>query len=140
MAKAQAAAFQAMNMLSSDGKLTLEFDELNLETPPSRVVKIMNLVDPNQARLYTEKEFKKVLDDMVYEAAKHITIGNVFIIKNHNTAIGAEPCSIFLTTTDKEESVKLIRCMKDLKYQGRDVKIVCIPEDTYKLYFERLGN
>lgn len=128
-----------MNMLSSDGKLNLDFDELNLETPPSRVVKIMNLVDLNQARLFTDREFKKVLDDMIYETSKHINIVHVFIVKNHNTAIGAEPCSIFITTESKDESVKLIRNIKDVKYQGRDVKIVCIPDETYKLFFEKLG-
>lgn len=139
MAKAQAAAFQAINLLSSDGKINLDFDELNLETPPSRVLKIMNLVDPAQARLYTDREFKKVLDDIIYETAKHTDIVHVFIIKNHNATIGAEPGAVFLVTKDKEESVRLIRIMKDNKYNGRDYKMVCIPEETYKTFFERLG-
>lgn len=106
MAKAQAAAFQAINMLSTpDGKLDMDFKDLNLETPPTRVIKIMNLVDPVQARIFTEREFKKILDDIIYETAKHVDVDRIFVIKNHNSTIGAEPGSVFIVTKNKDDSL-----------------------------------
>ena len=68
----------------------------------------MNLVDPSQARIFTDREFKKILDDIIYECAKHTSIEHVFIIKNHNSTIGAEPGSVFLVTKDKEESLQVV--------------------------------
>ena len=140
IAKAQAAAYQAINLLStSDGKLDLDTKDLNLETPPSRVIKIMNLVDPQQARMYTEKEYRKVLDDIVYECSKYIQLEHIFIIKNNNATIGAEPGAVFLVTGDKEKSLELMRHMVGQKYNGREYKMVCVPEETYRTHFARLG-
>ena len=99
----------------------------------------MNLADPAAARMMTEREFKRIFDDIVYEIAKHVDIQHVFIIKSHNTAIGAEPGSVFLVTANKDESLKVIRAMRDTKYNGRECKMVCIPEDTYQTYFAKLG-
>lgn len=102
-------------MLSADGNLdNLDAKDLNLESrvkvtlaPPSRVIKIMNLVDPAQAKFMVEREFKRVFDDIVYEVAKHIEIEHCFIIKMHNSTIGAEPGSVFLITKNKDDSVKV---------------------------------
>lgn len=103
-------------MLSADGNLdNIDAKDLNLESkhlydkaPPSRILKIMNLVDPIQAKFMVEREFKRVFDDIVYEVAKHIEIEHCFIIKSHNSAIGAEPGSVFLVTKSKEDSVKVL--------------------------------
>ena len=67
----------------------------------------MNLAESAAARMMTEREFKRIFDDIVYEIAKHTSIEHVFIIKNHNTAIGAEPGSVFLVTGDKGDSLKV---------------------------------
>lgn len=100
----------------------------------------MNLVDPSQARIFTDREFMKILEDVTYETAKHLVVNQIFVIKNHNSTIGAEPGSVFIVTKDKEDSLVLLRAMKECKYNGRDYKMVCIPEETYKLYFERLAS
>lgn len=100
----------------------------------------MNLVDPIQARIFTDREFKKILEDITYETAKHLEVDQIFVIKNHNSTIGAEPGSVFIVTKSKDDSLALLKAMKDCKYNGRDYKMVCIPEDTYKLYFERLAS
>lgn len=100
----------------------------------------MNLADPIQARIFTDREFKKILEDITYETAKHLEVDQIFVIKNHNSTIGAEPGSVFIVTKSKDDSLALLKAMKDCKYNGRDYKMVCIPEDTYKLYFERLAS
>ena len=65
----------------------------------------MNLVDPTHARLFTEKEFKRILDDISYECTKHIPFEHIFVIKNHNSTIGAEPGAVFVVTNSKERSL-----------------------------------
>lgn len=110
-----------------------------METPPSRVIKVMNLVDPIQARMYTDKEFCKIRDDIIYECSKHLPLEHCFIIKNTNTSIGAEPGAVFILTADKDQSVQLIRHMRNQRYNNREYRMVCIPEDTYRLHFAHLG-
>ena len=75
----------------------------------------MNLVDPAQARIFTDREFKKILDDIIYETAKHVELEHIFIIKNHNSAIGAEPGSVFLVTKQKDDSLIVELFDKDLE-------------------------
>lgn len=68
----------------------------------------MNLVDPAQARIFTDREFKKILDDIIFETAKHAVLDQIFIIKNHNSAIGAEPGSVFIVSKNKDDSLVVI--------------------------------
>lgn len=99
----------------------------------------MNLADPEHARMLTEREFNKLFEDIVFECSKHIDLEHIFIIKTHNSTIGAEPGSVFLVTKSKEDSLTLIRSLKNIKYNMREIRVACVPEDTYKLFFERLG-
>lgn len=147
MAKAQAAAFQALNLLSNkEGTIELgEHHDLNLESriyltlaPPTRIVKVMNLIDSQQVRLYTEKDFNKILDDFIYECSKSCDSLYAFIVRNSNATIGAEAGSIFVLNATKQKSVELIRHMRKHKYNGREYKMICVPEDTYRTYFAPL--
>lgn len=65
----------------------------------------MNLVDPIQARLFTEKEFKRILDDISYECTKHTIYEHIFVIRNSNATIGAEPGAVFVVTGSREKSL-----------------------------------
>jgi|SRR3990167_507458 len=98
----------------------------------------MNLIDTQQVSFYTEKDFNKILDDFVYECSKSCESLYAFIVRNSNATIGAEAGSIFVLTSHKNKSVDLIRNMKKHKYNGREYKMICVPEDTYRIYFAPL--
>lgn len=99
------------------------------------MIKMMNVVDPAQARLLTDKEMKKIQDDVEYECIKNGSILHIFIVKNSTATIGAEPASIFITTPDLKATVELVKKLKGQKYHGRDYRLVCIPHDTYNMCF-----
>lgn len=67
----------------------------------------MNLVDYRQARLFTEKEFKKLFDDILYECSKKGEFKHLFVVKNSNCKIGAEPGSVFVITESKDKSLEV---------------------------------
>lgn len=67
----------------------------------------MNLCDSEQAKLFTDREFKKILEDMAIECSKHVKIKHAFIIRTHNSRIGAEVGSIFIELDDKKDAEKV---------------------------------
>ena len=113
--------------------------DYNSLAPPTTVIKIMNLVEPEQAKLFTSREYSKVLDDIVLECSQVVKeIGHAFIIRNHNSKIGAETGSVFMRVKTKEDAVELIKGMRGKVYEGRKFRMVCIPEATFQQHFMNL--
>lgn len=67
----------------------------------------MNLSDPDHSKLFSSSDYDKILKDIYMECAKHITLDNAFIIKNHNRSIGAEPGCVFFETKSTKDSEKV---------------------------------
>lgn len=70
----------------------------------SSIVKIYNLVDPEQALMLTTREYREILSDIKAQASEFAEIDNCFIIRSHNSTIGAEPGCVFMRMKDKEGS------------------------------------
>ena len=53
---------------------------------------------------------------------------------------GANLTDIFLILKNQEFSKKLILKYKGKKYENREIKIICIPQFSYKKYYQKILN
>lgn len=136
-AKAVGIAMTAMDQMITGESLTdnLSAVKMNLPFSLTRVIKISNLMDLGQATFMHKASYDKIYLDIVSDLSKMVTIVNGFIITSKNQVIGAEAGSIFFELPTKEDSGKVIREMMGKNYEGRQIMIVCIPENSFIQYF-----
>jgi hypothetical protein len=96
---------------------------------------VSNLLDLSQINFIQKSGYDKIYLDIVSEFSKIITIVNGFIISTKNQVIGAEAGSIFFELPTKEDSLKVIEQMMGKNYDGREIRIVCVPEESFVQYF-----
>jgi len=99
------------------------------------VIKVSNLLELAQISFVHKDTYDKVYLDIVSEFSKLVTIVNGFIINTKNQVIGAEARSIFFELPSKEDSLKIIENMMGKNYDGREIRIVCVPEESFVQYF-----
>jgi hypothetical protein len=101
----------------------------------TRVIKVSNLLDLAQVSFVQKDTYDKIYLDIVSEFSKLVTIVNGFIITTKNQVIGAEAGSIFFELPSKEDSLKIIEQMMGKNYDNREIRIVCVPEESFVQYF-----
>ena len=92
-------------------------------------------MDLSQVNFIQKNSFDKIYLDIVNEFSKITTIVNGFIITSKNQVIGAEAGSIFFELPTKEDSLKVIEQMMGKNYDNREIRIVCVPEESFIQYF-----
>lgn len=82
-----------------------------------------------------KSSYDKIYLDIVSDFSKLVTIVNGFIITSKNQVIGAEAGSVFFELPTKEDSEKIIEHMMGKNYEGREIMIVCIPDNSFIQYY-----
>jgi RNA recognition motif-containing protein len=136
-AKATAIAFAALKSLGNKAEnapVTIQSSEITNVVPSSRIVKVMNLVDPKEAKdsKFPKEKFEETLDDISDEFSKFGNIVSSHIIKPKNEKIGAETGSVFMEFQEQRSAENCIKTMKGKRYEGRDVKVAFIDENVFK--------
>lgn len=141
-AKAQAIAHNAMNSLLGDlntmdqqkvGRLNIQ------QVPTSKVIKVMNLVEPEMAKCMDKTDLKGMFEDIIIEFGKHAEVVTGFVVLPQHSIIGAEPGCLFIELEDITKSQIILDECIDLRYKGRLIKMTCIPDDVYVQNFSHLA-
>lgn len=136
-AKSTAIAFAALKSLGSkadSAPIAIQSSEIVNVIPSSRVVKVMNLVDPKEARdsKFQKEKFEEILDDISDELSKFGNIVSSYVIKPKSEKIGAECGSVFVEFQEQKAAENCMKAMKGKRYEGRDVKVAFIDENVFK--------
>jgi hypothetical protein len=78
----------------------------------------MNICDSEQAKMFTSREFQKILDDIIIECSKVTNLVHAFIIKAHNCTVGAETGSVFIELKDNDDAMKVRERLKGSCWKG----------------------
>lgn len=97
------------------------------------------MADPEQAKLFTTREFQKLLEEIKTECENLAKLKTIFVVKPYNSTVGAEVGSVFLEALNEEEAINLLEGMVGRFYNGRQVYMVCLPENTYLNHFSPLN-
>jgi hypothetical protein len=136
-AKSTAIAFAAFKSLGNKADslpVSIQSSEVTNIIPSSRVVKIMNLIDPKEAKdkSFPKEKFEEVMDDIIEELSKFGNIVSSHMIKPKNEKIGAECGSIFVEFQEQRSAENCSKAMKGKRYEGRDVKVAYLDENVFK--------
>ena len=137
-AKTAAIAFAALKNLGSNLGGKTDSLQLNLEEdiqntmPSSRVIKVMNLVDPKEISKLKSEKFEEIEEDIKEEFTKFGTIVSSVVINPKNEKIGAEPASVFIEFLEIKFAENCMKGMKGKCYEGREIKLGFIDENVYK--------
>ena len=82
--------------------------------------------------------FDKIYYDIVNECNKIAQVVKAAIVTNNNTGYGAEAGSIFVESLNTEDAEQLIMKLSGKSYEGREIEIVCVPEESYVTYYLEL--
>ena len=134
-AKSNALAYAALQSLSGKNEtiqiVLKEKHTKNVAMLSSRVIKIMNICDIKQVKLYDKEKFDTILDDMKEEFSKFGKIIESLIIMPKMEKIGAECGSVFLKYEDNKSAENAVKGMKDKRYEEREIKLGFIDESAY---------
>ncbi len=102
-----------------------------LESHPSRVVKLKNLV--NVAELFDNTYYEDLMEDVQAEAQKHGQLSAVEIPKP-TIMSGSVPGLgfVFIEYQTVEQAMSARRVLNGLKFSGKVVEAVFYPEDSFK--------
>lgn len=126
------AAFK--NLFNQDENVQVNFTtgEQKVGIPNSKVIKVMNLVDPKDIPKLKPENYDEKLDDIKEEFEKFGNIVSCFIVKPKNEKIGAEPTSVFAEFQDYRAAENCMKAMKGRHYEGREISLAFIEENVYK--------
>ena len=133
MAKAYAMATKALEKV--DEVVNSEFEQIQLAFPLTKIIKISNLIDDEQAQFYQQTNFDDIRSDLVKEITKIQEIKFSIIVGDQPEFIGAKKGDLFVELTNSMAALDVIKKMEDQKYEGRQIKIVCVPIEAYIGYF-----
>lgn len=132
-AKSAAIAFAAFQSFSKNDNVQLNLaGENKTSQPGSRIVKVINLVDPKEAKDLKPEKYEEILDDIREEFNKFGHIVSCIIIKPKLEKIGAEAGSVFIEFGDPHEADFTMKAMKGKRYENREIKTAFIDENVYK--------
>lgn len=138
-AQAQAAVYAALNMLQNkDNGVNFNLSKPNILGNPTKIIKISNIVDPEEVLTFDDKGYKEVLEDMVDVFKGFGTIKSSFIVKQEKTVSGAEAGTVFIEYASVSEGEKAMASMTDKRYIGREIRIIYVPEDQFQKNFASL--
>jgi len=131
-AKAAAAAAAAINDIQSSKDTKLELTPSQPKTR-SRILKVSDFMSSRAARKAPEKEFREIEADMQEEFEQFGPVSYCRIVRPGESGLGAEAGSVFIEfdTPEQAESAKVQMAGK--KYDGKDIKIIEVPDEVFNL-------
>lgn len=139
-AQAQAAAFAALQLVQNkDGLMKFSLGK-SQTTPPSRIIKISNIIQPEKARTLADEELDEIFIDIGEEFDKHGKIKETFMVRAHQAAIGAESGCIFMEFCELEGAQSAMNAMMGRKFDNNELKMIYIDEEVYTKNFKHLMN
>ncbi len=133
-AKSAAIAFAALKSLNGKNEtvqLNLDSD-VQTSLPSTKVIKIMNLLDPKEATKIKSEKLLEILEDIKEEFSKFGQILNAIIISPKKEKLGAEVGSVFVEFQDLKSGENCVKFMKNKRYEGRELKLAFLDELAFK--------
>ena len=106
-----------------------------LLVPISRVCKLHNFVDEESTRYFLSQNYEKIYTDLISEVLKICPIVKGFIVDVKRKCVGGEVGSIFIELSTIDQSEQIIKNLSGKLYDKKEIKIVCVPEESYVKYF-----
>lgn len=133
-AKSAAIAFAALKSLNGKNEtvqLNLDGDVQN-SLPSTKVVKIMNLLDPKEALKMKTEKFQEILEDIKEEFTKFGSIITAIIICPKHEKIGAEVGAVFVEFNEVKSAENSMKSMKNKRYEGRELRMAYLDELVFR--------
>ena len=133
-AKSAAIAFAALKSLNGKNEIV----QLNLDSdvqnsmPSTKVVKIMNLIEPKDAHKIKLDKFEEILADIQEEFSKFGNIITAIIISPKKEKIGAEIGAVFVEFQEVKSAENSVKSMKSKRYEGRELRMAFLDETVFK--------
>jgi len=138
-AQAQAAALAAMSMLQKkDGSTSFTLSKVNVLGTASKILKVTNLIDSQAAT--ADQQLNELLSDIGEEFGKIGKITDKFIVKSGKAIPGAEAGTVFITFENENLAEKAMNAMANKRYEGREIRVIFVDEETFQKSFAQLKN
>lgn len=98
---------------------------------------MFNLVDPKNAKHYLGPRNQQLLKDIRGEVERIVPVTKGVIVTANMECPGAECGSVFFELQTKEDSETLIEKLVSSRFEGRDIKAVCVPEEAYVDFYRK---
>jgi hypothetical protein len=134
-AKSAAIAFAAFKSISKNEKdinINLNNDSNVGIKYKSKVIKIMNMVDPDKALKFTENEYEELYQDIRHELRRFGDYEVIMLITKDKVKLGCECGSAFIQFKELDSAEKTMMNMKGRRYMGRSIKMSYLDEDSFK--------
>ena len=97
----------------------------------SRIIKVMNIIDPNEVDKLKDSKFDEIESDMREEFDRYGTLLGVTIMRPKTRKIGAELGSVFVEFEQLNHAEFCMKNMKGRRYVGREIKCGFIDEEVF---------
>jgi hypothetical protein len=133
-AKSAAIAFAALKSLNGKNEtVQLNLDgDVQTGLPSTKVVKVMNLLDPKDASKVKSEKLDEILDDIREEFSKFGNIITAIIISQKKEKLGAEVGAVFVEFQEIKSAENAVKSMKNKRYEGKEIKMAFLDENVFK--------